>query len=830
MVKAFVIIGLFLVLAGGPALYWCSLQAEQAEQRTSACKYKYKHDVEEYAKKFTAASSEDDTSDLIFPPTAYLEKMTQSQRQQAQQERLFADIEELAESAKSPSPDADLLYGSGWRQQVADFKKDKQLRTTVQVASVTAVASGGVLLATAVIFLIVRGIIWLIGLIIRPLKKTNRQEDPHKKVVQAPVQSEGFTQLIPNSAPRPSHARSSPPAISQASSPPPSGPTAEEFRKALLAQTESLKETAEELKQLAVAWQQHSLEHEQNLAKRLENDFSKAQAEGLKQEGELLKKLVGNIQESAEIRLDKLSKTIEGLAASQTAAIENGNDELRKSNTAALEKVMRQYGDELNGIRQQVGELTHALQATTSPPDNTKEICKQLEREFKSQRDGFSQEGELVKKLISNIQESAEIRLDKLSKTIEGLAASQTAAIENGNDELRKSNAAVLEKAMRRYSDELNGIRQQVGELTHALQATTSPPDNTKEICEQLERGFKSQTDGFKRESEVLKKLISNIEEVVETNWRKLFKTIEDSTASQTAAIKNEKKELQETANAAWEEAMQGYNDEVRDIRRQIEELSQAIQSASPHADTKEICEQLDKLINITGIQNEELKKEVEPLKDILSKLEQTMEESLPRTQNDTVSHETDEQLQQETKLVRQISEEALQKSGDISKNIVDLTEQVCAIRDYAATQQHHLARLQDGYDWNIIKNFCLRVIRCIDNLDDKITGTGGNGGSALNTEHLSAVRDELVFILESNGVEPFGARINSDYRGQESRLQVLNEREETDDRELFGKIAQVVRPGYQCRVNDEYTKIVRPAHVRLYGPISLSKATVRGI
>jgi hypothetical protein len=722
MVKAFVIIGLFLVLAGGPALYWCSLQAEQAEQRTSACKYKYKHDVEEYAKKFTAASSEDDTSDLIFPPTAYLEKMTQSQRQQAQQERLFADIEELAESAKSPSPDADLLYGSGWRQQVADFKKDKQLRTTVQVASVTAVASGGVLLATAVIFLIVRGIIWLIGLIIRPLKKTNRQEDPHKKVVQAPVQSEGFTQLIPNSAPRPSHARSSPPAISQASSPPPSGPTAEEFRKALLAQTESLKETAEELKQLAVAWQQHSLEHEQNLAKRLENDFSKAQAEGLKQEGELLKKLVGNIQESAEIRLDKLSKTIEGLAASQTAAIENGNDELRKSN------------------------------------------------------------------------------------------------------------AAVLEKAMRRYSDELNGIRQQVGELTHALQATTSPPDNTKEICEQLERGFKSQTDGFKRESEVLKKLISNIEEVVETNWRKLFKTIEDSTASQTAAIKNEKKELQETANAAWEEAMQGYNDEVRDIRRQIEELSQAIQSASPQADTKGICEQLDKLINITGIQNEELKKEVEPLKDILSKLEQTMEESLPRTQNDTVSHETDEQLQQETKLVRQISEEALQKSGDISKNIVDLTEQVCAIRDYAATQQHHLARLQDGYDWNIIKNFCLRVIRCIDNLDDKITGTGGNGASALNTEHLSAVRDELVFILESNGVEPFGARINSDYRGQESRLQVLNEREETDDRELFGKIAQVVRPGYQCRVNDEYTKIVRPAHVRLYGPISLSKATVRGI
>ncbi|UCF17594.1 MAG: hypothetical protein JSW59_09060, partial [Phycisphaerales bacterium] len=56
-----------------------------------------------------------------------------------------------------------------------------------------------------------------------------------------------------------------------------------------------------------------------------------------------------------------------------------------------------------------------------------------------------------------------------------------------------------------------------------------------------------------------------------------------------------------------------------------------------------------------------------------------------------------------------------------IDSTLNDLTEQVSAIREYAANQQGRLEKLQDGYDWNIIRTFCLRVIRCVDNLENRI-------------------------------------------------------------------------------------------------------------
>ena len=56
MVKVFIIIGLFLVIAGIPGLYWCSFQNEQQQQQIAVCKSKYKHQVDEYFQKLTGSS------------------------------------------------------------------------------------------------------------------------------------------------------------------------------------------------------------------------------------------------------------------------------------------------------------------------------------------------------------------------------------------------------------------------------------------------------------------------------------------------------------------------------------------------------------------------------------------------------------------------------------------------------------------------------------------------------------------------------------------------------------------------------------------------------
>ena len=154
------------------------------------------------------------------------------------------------------------------------------------------------------------------------------------------------------------------------------------------------------------------------------------------------------------------------------------------------------------------------------------------------------------------------------------------------------------------------------------------------------------------------------------------------------------------------------------------------------------------------------------------------------------------------------------EKSKPIDNTLTDLTQQVSAIREYAANQQGRLEKLQDGYDWNIIRTFCLRVIRAVDNLESRITQLKDDD---TGTTHLEEVRDELIFALESSGIEQFEPETESEYRGQEKLAEAVKEKQGCDDPERAGKIANVIRPGYQYFINDGNVKIVRPAQVRLY-------------
>jgi len=149
-----------------------------------------------------------------------------------------------------------------------------------------------------------------------------------------------------------------------------------------------------------------------------------------------------------------------------------------------------------------------------------------------------------------------------------------------------------------------------------------------------------------------------------------------------------------------------------------------------------------------------------------------------------------------------------------VDNSLSELTQEVSAIREFAAQQQDRVRKLQDGYDWSIIKRFCLRIIRCIDNLDDRIARLSQKHKE---TQYLAEVRDELVFALESSGVEQFEPQTDSDYKGQEKCAEAVKQRVKVDDIELFGKIAEVVRPGYQYVVSDSEVKIVRSAQVSLY-------------
>ena len=184
----------------------------------------------------------------------------------------------------------------------------------------------------------------------------------------------------------------------------------------------------------------------------------------------------------------------------------------------------------------------------------------------------------------------------------------------------------------------------------------------------------------------------------------------------------------------------------------------------------------------------------------------------------DSLKAETEnmeKQMAEFKKMAQGVKETSLDHSEPLNNTLSELSQQMSAIREYAASQQARLTKLQDGYDWNITRTFCLRVIRCIDNLENRISQMTEQD---MEVNDLEEIKDELLFALESSGVEQFEPEINSDYRGQEKFAEAVKEKEACDDSKRAGKVAKVIKPGYQYFIDEENIKIVRPAQIKLYG------------
>jgi len=172
-------------------------------------------------------------------------------------------------------------------------------------------------------------------------------------------------------------------------------------------------------------------------------------------------------------------------------------------------------------------------------------------------------------------------------------------------------------------------------------------------------------------------------------------------------------------------------------------------------------------------------------------------------------------QLAEVKQMAQTMQQATLEQPSPINNTLKELAKQVGAIRDYAASQQDRVEKLQDGYDWGIIRTFCLRVIRCIDNVEKRIAEMEDGSEAVV---HLEEVRDELLFALESSGVEQYEPEIHSDYRGQEKLAEAVKEKQPSNKADQTGRIAKVLRPGYRYIIDDENFKVVRTAQVKLFG------------
>ena len=165
--------------------------------------------------------------------------------------------------------------------------------------------------------------------------------------------------------------------------------------------------------------------------------------------------------------------------------------------------------------------------------------------------------------------------------------------------------------------------------------------------------------------------------------------------------------------------------------------------------------------------------------------------------------------------ITQSVKEATLEHSNPLNATIEELACEISAIREYASLQKEKNENFQELHDWKVIKTFCLRTIRVIDNIQKRIQLLSQKN---VETSDLEEISDELIFALESSSVERFEPAINSEYRGQEKMAEAIKDKDCSANSNMKGKIAKVVRAGYQYAINDGDIKIIRPAQVKLYG------------
>ncbi len=238
--------------------------------------------------------------------------------------------------------------------------------------------------------------------------------------------------------------------------------------------------------------------------------------------------------------------------------------------------------------------------------------------------------------------------------------------------------------------------------------------------------------------------------------------------------------------------------DELREVvseSNKINDRAQAVESS-----VKQLENLLKKSIKTLLNEQKALSKKMQRDGDGLSK---AIERSLDLLRSDIIGQTTQVQLFQKT---------ASGKVDSAIETVVGVNGSIGGIRDYLSENNKTLQRFQAGYDYQILKNFVRQIARVISDLDQKIEKAPNE-----SKEALKEAREDLVELLERNGIEQIVPALDTSREGKEKEIEVSSEKVKTDDPGKRNLIALVERVGYRYEFNDEQEKIIQAAQVKLY-------------
>lgn len=148
-----------------------------------------------------------------------------------------------------------------------------------------------------------------------------------------------------------------------------------------------------------------------------------------------------------------------------------------------------------------------------------------------------------------------------------------------------------------------------------------------------------------------------------------------------------------------------------------------------------------------------------------------------------------------------------------IEKKLDHTSGTLSGVTSYIESNAQRTRRLEEGYDFHILKNFARQIIREITTLENMIDKTDDQEKKAIMQNSI----DAMIELLERNSIIRIIPQEGSPYAGQEKFAECASEKIYNQAGDLNGRIAKVVRGGYQYEFNDGSIRVIAPAKVILF-------------
>jgi molecular chaperone GrpE (heat shock protein) len=155
---------------------------------------------------------------------------------------------------------------------------------------------------------------------------------------------------------------------------------------------------------------------------------------------------------------------------------------------------------------------------------------------------------------------------------------------------------------------------------------------------------------------------------------------------------------------------------------------------------------------------------------------------------------------------------EMLGATTQSSSSLKMMEDSMCGVREYLAEKSQEHQRLQEGYDYSVLKNFCRQIIRCVHRIEALCKVCSPEEAAS-----LESIRLDLLDLLDRNGVEEFEPAVGEEYATLRSLAEVLSHKEMTHDASKVGRVAEVVRSGFKYIYNDDQARLILPAQVKVF-------------